>query len=155
MQQLCERCRMHPADVVVADMCVCEPCASVLEWSYGIVRDDAPPAPPAHVVSDRISGEEHYQTSGIGDVIMSPPLSVARAFGMFDDHVPGAVGAARVAEKPTGGFPWFTLVLAVGGVAAIGTMALALVRVAETAREAQREGREFITKHPEVLTALV
>jgi len=164
MNQLCERCRTQQAEVIAAEMYVCGPCAAVLEWSYGIPREATQPEavePPAEVFTAEIVDmdgpppiEGDYMTGGLGDVtlpgVIVPPVGVAQAFGVWPQS-----SRAKTPDAKQDGFPWLKVMIVVGGVAAVGAVGMILVRMVETAHETQREGREFIKQHPEVLTALV
>jgi hypothetical protein len=133
---LCERCHVHQADVIFGDLSVCGPCAETMAWSLGIPYD------PSQI--------EHV-TGGIGDVTpigaVVPPIGIAESLGLVS-LMPG--GTRRQQQGKDDGFPFFRVMLVLGGVAAVGVVGLMAVNAMKTTAAA----RDTIMKHPELLAGL-
>lgn len=124
---LCERCRAHPAEMTMGEICLCTPCAEQLSWSHGVQASPQPaaippPGTPRHVVAD---------------------------------YLVGAQLAQKLAEPPrSDGFPWLRVMAALGGVAVVGVAGLWIYKITETAGETRRSAMRVIETHPEVLRML-
>lgn len=122
---LCDRCRVHPSEMVLGQMCLCAPCAELIAWTHGVQASVDPGA------SSPIMPAMANPMAFVGAAPAKPPAK--------DDSI----------------VPWGRFVLILGGTAALALVGYWVFKIGEEAQETRRGIMRVVENHPEVVKAFV